>query len=211
MKSIQLFVILILISFILFILFQLERVESKEGFDPAVPTCESSVGSYSSSVPTCHATVQEDGYLDYPKNFMSDYILKTKIVTPVCPNDPYDDMGSILDFSFNNWNINLNTDISGSNASGPVPSNVPGGSSDASIPVPSMPTLIDNSLSTPQKPVDPKPACKEDKESSPDVCPPCPACDRCPEPVVDCKKVIRYKDQQYPVPVIADFSHFSRF
>lgn len=213
MKSIQMFVILILISFVLFIMFQLDCVESKtnliEGFDTEAPTCKSSVSSYGSFVPTCHATVEEDDYLSYPSNFMSDYILKTKIVTPVCPNDPYDQIGSILDIS---WNLNPSTSNaskpSTSNASGPVPSNQPGGSSDASIPVPSMSLFPDQTVTTPQKPVDPKPACKEDKESSPDVCPPCPACERCPEPVVDCKKVIHYKDQQFPVPVIADFSKF---
>ena len=50
--------------------------------------------------------------------------------------------------------------------------------------------------------------CKEDPKPT---CPPCPACERCPEPQVDCKRVVKYKDQQYPVPVIADFSHFSRY
>jgi len=231
------FVILILLSFVLFVMFQLEWVESKEGFDTDLPICKNSVGSYASSVPSCYPTVQKDDYLSYPHDFMSDYILKSKIVTPVCPLDPYDQVGSILDASFNNWNLNLfnsnastfnastfnastsnastsndsTSNGSGSNANGPVPSNQLGGSSDPSISLPSTPMFTDNSLSTPQKPVDPKPACKEDKTSSPDVCPPCPACDRCPEPTVDCKKVIHYKDQQYPVPVIDDFSKFSRF
>ena len=210
MKSTQLFVILLLISFILFLIFQLEYVETKEGFELDVPTCQSGVAG--SSAPGCYATVQQDDYLSYSDYFNSDdYILKTKIVTPVCPNNPYDNMGSILnDVSFNfqlNW---PNTDLSGSSTN-PAPSNQTDGSNDASIKVPDMPALPDPSISTPQKPVDPKPACKEEIASSPDVCPPCPACERCPEPVVDCKKVIHYKDQQYPVPVISDFSHFSRF
>ena len=214
----QLLVILLLISFILFVIFQLEVVEKKEGFDPDLPACQGSVDSY---VPACYATVQQDDYLSYPANFMSDYILKTKIVTPVCPNNPYDLIGSDYnDASSNTWNINISNNgpsngpsNAPSDPSGtPVPSNQPSLSNDASIPVPSMPSgSTDDYLLTPQKPVDPTPACKDDKKSNPDTCPPCPACERCPEPVVDCKKVVHYKDQQYPVPVIADFSQFSRF
>ena len=217
MKSTQLFVILLLISFILFLIFQLDCVERKEGFETEVPTCQSGV---TGSAPGCYATVQEDDYLSYSDYFNSDYyfnaddyILKTKIVTPVCPNNPYDNMGSILnDLSFN-LQLNFPTmDLSGTSTNpAPVPSNQTDLSNNASIQLPDMPSLPDPSISTPQKPVDPKPACKEDTSSTPDVCPPCPACERCPEPVVDCKKVIHYKDQQYPVPVISDFSHFSRF
>ena len=72
------FVILLLISFILFLIFHLDYVESKEGFDLAVPTCsnDSSVGSY---IPGCHATVEQDDYLSYSDYYNSDdYILKTK-------------------------------------------------------------------------------------------------------------------------------------
>ncbi len=209
------FVILLLISFILFLIFQLDYVETKEGFDTDVPTCQSS--AIGSSTPGCYATVQQDDYLSYSDYFNSDdYILKTKIVTPVCPNNPYDNMGSILNdmsfiFQLNFPNTDLSSSSTNTNQNAPSPSNQTIGSNDASIKVPDMPASPDPSITTPQKPVDPKPACKEDKTSSPDVCPPCPACERCPEPVVDCKKVIHYKDQQYPVPVISDFSHFSRF
>ena len=45
-----------------------------------------------------------------------------------------------------------------------------------------------------------------------DKCPPCPACQRCPEPVVECKKVVNYTNAassgQLPVPYINDFSKF---
>jgi len=93
MKSIQLFVILLLISFILFILFQLEWVESKDGFttnsiSEDVPSCQ--VGSRGQP-PPCFATVQKDEYLENSSEFnKDDFILKTKIVTPVCPRNPYD-------------------------------------------------------------------------------------------------------------------------
>jgi len=41
---------------------------------------------------------------------------------------------------------------------------------------------------------------------------PCPACERCPEPAFDCKKVPNYRssavDQYLPMPVLNDFSSF---
>jgi hypothetical protein len=45
------------------------------------------------------------------------------------------------------------------------------------------------------------------------VCPPCPACERCPEPSFDCKKVPNYRSTSVgdylPIPVLNDFSKFS--
>ena len=43
-------------------------------------------------------------------------------------------------------------------------------------------------------------------------CPPCPACERCPEPSFECKKVPNYRSsalgQYLPIPVLNDFSSF---
>ena len=43
-------------------------------------------------------------------------------------------------------------------------------------------------------------------------CPPCPACERCPEPAFECKKVPNYRSQSMdnymPLPVLNDFSRF---
>ena len=232
-------------------IYHLELFEKKEGFsstasfDPELPECNSNVADPTRSyVPSCYATVQEDDYLHYPSKYASDdYILKTKIVTPVCPNNPYDSVGSILntDASFNStWKMNENTRLNNAtNAmsvsanelanslaktlsnnekdkedkpTDPMPSNQPGLSNNASIQVPNTPASpSDQFLLTPQKPATPSPASKEDASSSPGQCPPCPACERCPEPVVECKKVVKYKDQQYPLPLIADFSAFSKF
>ena len=45
-----------------------------------------------------------------------------------------------------------------------------------------------------------------------ETCPPCPACERCPEPAFECKKVPNYRspsiDNYMPVPVLNDFSKF---
>ena len=43
--------------------------------------------------------------------------------------------------------------------------------------------------------------------------PPCPACERCPEPSFDCKKVPNYRSTSVgdylPMPILNDFSRFS--
>ena len=43
-------------------------------------------------------------------------------------------------------------------------------------------------------------------------CPPCPACERCPEPSFDCKKVPNYSSSAtgayLPKPTLTDFSNF---
>lgn len=48
---------------------------------------------------------------------------------------------------------------------------------------------------------------KKEKE----ICPPCPACARCPEPSFECKKVPNYKSmdsQNLPFPILNDFTSF---
>lgn len=44
-------------------------------------------------------------------------------------------------------------------------------------------------------------------------CPPCPSCERCPEPAFSCEKVINYRSpsvgQYLPMPVLGDFSTFN--
>ena len=50
------------------------------------------------------------------------------------------------------------------------------------------------------------------QKPSNNTCPPCPACERCPEPAFDCKKVPNYRspsvNQYLPMPVLNDFSKF---
>jgi len=237
MKSVQLFVMILLISFILYMIFHIDACESMEGFHTESYDSDEDYEGYEnkSVVPSCYATVQKDNYLHYPSVSSDDYILKTKIVTPVCPNNPYLSMGSML-HSYNasfDPRLNQNTRSDDSTMKKeiekekekqkekekekkeekePSPKNEPGLSNNASITnFAPLSSPSNQFLLSPQTPFTPTPASKEDKTSKPETCPPCPACERCPEPVFDCKKVITYKDQQYPVPVIADFSAFSRF
>jgi len=252
MKFIQLLVIFLLISFILFVMFQVEEVEgftikNIEGYrnldsDPDLPAC----GRNRSGVPSCGSVPKDDYLNDFNRLKRDKYILKTKIVTPVCPKDPYNNIGSewpkedkemkekrereergrlralsntywdnsmnkLRDISSNNTNNTNNTkkkDTEDSNDS----------KKDALTQGPnffnSNTMMNQNVIATPEKKEEPVPAKAEDKKSEPEdisKCPPCPACERCPEPTVDCKKVVKYKNQSYPVPVIADFSNFSKF
>jgi len=250
MMLVQLLVIILLLSFILFIMFQVEEVEgfnvkNIEGMadlaesgmtDPDLPPCPAN----SAGVPSCGSAATDPYLNDFYKD--ENYVLKTRIVTPVCPKDPYDSVCSDwkkehedlhkkerdkdkeerekdererrrLELS-NNSLPNLNRDIS----SNPLPEG-PLGLLGPTPPNPNFfnsNTMLNNNtlLSTPEKKVEPEPAKAEDKKSTPEdlsKCPPCPACERCPEPTVDCKKVVNYKNKSYPVPLIADFSNFSKF
>jgi len=245
MKTItKVFVVLLVIS-ILFVTYQ---SFSLEGFQEQVPEC--SGGPNSTSAPACYATVREDynGFADVVKD---DYILKTQIVTPVCPNSPYTDWnddalpndkgykydkdkkdkdngwsyGAMNDF--NPINLGFNMDLSKnknvSHPNGPEPNSTPTNQADykENAPLVNNQPIPDYNLSVPKVNVPAEPASNEDKTSQPsavksdtkanDTCPPCPACKRCPEPVVECKKVVNYKQagsDRLPVPLIADFSKF---
>ena len=52
----------------------------------------------------------------------------------------------------------------------------------------------------------------QQKPEDKNQCPPCPACERCPEPAFECKKVPNYRspsiDNYMPVPILNDFSRF---
>tara|TARA_Y100001958_G_C21207485_1_gene533444 strand:- start:232 stop:1203 length:972 start_codon:yes stop_codon:yes gene_type:complete len=55
------------------------------------------------------------------------------------------------------------------------------------------------------------PACPNVCPKEKGECPPCPPCERCPEPNIECKRVANYKtseNQNYPNPVLTDFSQF---
>jgi len=242
MKFVKLFVLLLILACILFVILQTQdRIcPILEGFDQ-VPSCQTSA----TRVPSCYASLQSDDYLDFYSDAQrEDYILKTQIVTPICPNDPYANMGVDLeqadgmitdasgtlewpdrraprgserDVSMNNPSLMSNTYLNLSYPTlqaDPAPANAdpvdtkPKEAAPSTGPVTAQPSEVKTDSN--QFMLNPQPSkCKE--EDPKPTCPPCPACERCPEPQVDCKRVVKYKDQQYPVPVIADFSHFSRY
>jgi hypothetical protein len=249
MKFIQLLVIFLLISFILFVMFQVEEVEgftvkNIEGYsnlDDDLPAC----GRNRAGVPSCGSVPKDDYLNDFNRLKKDKYILKTKIVTPVCPKDPYNTIGSewpnedkaarekrereerearearerrerALSNNYRDISMNNVRDTSSNKKNDKDTDEYEGSRKDVAQAnfFNSNTMLNQNVIATPEKKEEPVPAKAEDKKSEPEdisKCPPCPACERCPEPTVDCKKVVKYKNQNYPVPVIADFSNFSRF
>lgn len=189
--------------------------------DEGAPSCDSEDGT-NSTVPGCYNTVR-DNYNGFMSDFMtSDYILKTQMVTPVCPNNPVGEVGSeygkderivtpeddknptktyaaMTDYDPklvkpDEKKNSAFLDLSMFGASGTAPAPTQAESKpDASK------TYLLNAPKAPEAP------------ASNGSCPPCPACKRCPEPVVECKRVVNYNAagvSNLPVPMISDFSKF---
>jgi len=194
--------------------------------DEDVPSCDGS-GS-DSAVPGCYNTVRGGSYNGFMSDFLtSDYILKTQMVTPVCPNNPVGEVGTEYgkeeriitpeddqtkkDAAKTDYDPApvkpdekktpsfLTTDLFGlgqGTAQGTTPSQGTAQGETAEV----KNTYLLNAPTTTVKP-----------EPSRGSCPPCPACQRCPEPVVECKRVVNYNAagvSNLPVPMIADFSKF---
>jgi hypothetical protein len=93
-----------------------------------------------------------------------------------------------------------NTPVAADSASS-TPSSVPGAGNEAIVQNTATLNEIKGSITqlNQQKP-------------KPETCPPCPACERCPEPAFDCKKVPNYRSpsigQYLPMPILNDFSTF---
>jgi len=256
--------------------------------DEKPPSC--GLGSSSnkvSDVPGCFSTVRADAYSGFLSDFMSsDYILKTQMVTPVCPNNPVGEVGSEYgknerivtppddkdvakkdkdkddpkkdkdvtkkDAAKTDYDPNkvkpdetkntpsfLLGDLFNSQGTGQGAAQATGqgaaqatgqgyqGTGQGAVQATGQGaaqgtgqggaqgtgqggaqgsnadfknTYMLNSPTTTVKP-----------ETSRGICPPCPACQRCPEPVVECKRVVNYNAagaSNLPVPMIADFSKF---
>lgn len=226
--------------------------------DDDVPGCDTT----DSRVPACYQTVQSD-YNDFTSDFLRDdnYILKTQIVTPVCPSNPYTPFGSDIsensedssgNLSFSDFSSFLNSKytkdtsnnlINGSDGSFNIYNNITNTTYKTENISPGEQPKVDPSaisnwmLSNPHtnnlnnstgvtnnsyKSETPEAASNIPNntsqpstiDESKSTCPPCPACQRCPDPVVECKRVINYKNpnaaSKVPVPIIDDFSNFTK-
>ena len=175
-------------------------------------------------VPGCNDTI----YSEYdPHSYDSKYILKTQVVPPVCPACPsvinkhgHDGLvdGSGASITQESTEINETTQVSNSSSVASTnvtnienttinPEKKQNDSSDAA-------TILNNNIKSDE--LLKKQKSEYDRESfSENVserCPPCPSCERCPEPAFTCEKVINYKSpsakQYLPMPVLNDFSTF---
>ena len=198
--------------------------------DEGAPSCDGEEDGSNSNVPGCYNTVR-DHYNGFISDFMtSDYILKTQMVTPVCPNNPVGEVGSEYgkderivtpkddktptksyaaaktDYDpklvkpDETKNSFLDMSMFGNTGTAPAPQEESKPKTDPSN------TYLLNPPNLPNAPKAPEPP-----DASRGSCPPCPSCQRCPEPVVECKRVVNYNAagvSNLPVPMIADFSKF---
>ena len=188
--------------------------------DEDAPSCDGEDGS-SSNVPGCYNTVR-DHYNGFISDFMtSDYILKTQMVTPVCPNNPVGEVGS--EYGKDERIVTPEDDKSPTKSYTAAKTDY-----DPKLVKPEtknsfldMSMFASNGTAPAQEESKPKtddsktyllnPPKAPEPPASRGSCPPCPACQRCPEPVVECKRVVNYNAagvSNLPVPMIADFSKF---
>ena len=194
--------------------------------DEGAPSCGSGGSDNGSNVPGCYSTVRGDSYNGFLPDFMSsDYILKTQMVTPVCPNNPVGEVGTEY-----GKEDRIETPEDDKSVTKKDAANAANADYNPKMMKPDetkkTPSFLDADMfgSTQQKEKAteaaadvkntyllnaPKTTVKAD--TSRGSCPPCPACQRCPEPVVECKRVVNYNAagvSNLPVPMIADFSKF---
>lgn len=198
--------------------------------DEGAPSCDSE-DETNSTVPGCYNTVR-DHYNGFMSDFMtSDYILKTQMVTPVCPNNPVGEVGSeygkderivtpeddkaptkSYTAAKTDYDPKLvkpdekNKSFLDMSMFGPSGQGTAPAQETAESKPDASKTYLLNASNSPNAPKAPEPP-----DASRGSCPPCPACQRCPEPVVECKRVVNYNTagvSNLPVPMIADFSKF---
>lgn len=204
----------------------IENMDSQE----EVPKC-----SGLPNVPDCHDTVISD--YD-PYSYDSKYILKTQVVPPVCPacpsvinnhehgNNLYDGLVDENGVSVVQESTEINQEAQVSNSSNEEYTSVTNienttinnndddkkdkknNDKNDNNTIANNNILSDEILKR-QKSFYDRSSSSENVSSQ---CPPCPACERCPEPAFTCEKVINYKSpsskQYLPMPVLNDFSSF---
>ena len=184
-------------------------------------------------VPGCNETV----YSEYdPYSYDSKYILKTQVVPPVCPACPSvisnhkhgDNLkdglvdGSGASVVQKSTEINETTQVANSsneqntNVTNIETTTINNGTqaADPVVSTTNTPALTNNNMKSNE--ILKRQQTFHDNESLSEnmsnICPPCPACERCPEPAFTCEKVINYKSpsakQYLPMPVLNDFSTF---
>lgn len=191
----------------------------EDGEDDGEPTPPECVGA---DIPDCHAVVVEDDIYDYD----SKYMLKTEMLPSICPPYPSlidghshnkkvsEDDAMIIE-KVNNASIEeTNTSIEETNINNSSSSNVTNISN-----VTNEENVINNGMNPFMSPNGGQAEKKVNNDventnvsASADSCPPCPACERCPEPAFTCEKVVNYRSpaasQYLPIPVLNDFSSF---
>jgi hypothetical protein len=192
----------------------LPDVEGMHNDDDA-PACYSTLHdfSYNDDIPHTHHTHYDSS--DYEPELCNNdkYILKTKIVPPKttpCPSNISPSESEYLkqtvsesaSYSSSSSDVNDSYTLNPPAPVAPAPAPV------APAPVAPAPASSTGALAPSDYSLNPTP----DSSKKNDSCPPCPACERCPEPSFDCKKVPNYRSssigQYLPLPILTDFSKF---
>ena len=216
-NNIKVIVIILIGVTILFSLLGTFRISMIENMDDSVPKCYA-------DVVTAQNDNQSAGYASYNENINnSKYVLKTQIVPPkgtVCPMKISDSASNYLDSitkepsveisesedstTSNSYDISIDeTNISNDDNSNDDNSNDDTSQYDTTN-EPDTQVPYEENIQTSMSP--------NSQMNQPDTCPPCPACERCPEPAFECKKVPNYRSpsigQYLPMPILTDFSKF---
>lgn len=180
------------------------------------------------NAPPCYSSIQDDEWAIYSEDEdKNNYILKTKIVPPkgtACPTEISSPASNYLDnitsssnsnnitSSSNNITSSSNSDTSTTTNTNistnmPTSSNITENGSNTSSNTSTFNTMPNTLYNT-----NTNTNSSESKNEKSGSCPPCPACERCPEPAFDCKKVPNYRSpsigQYLPMPILNDFSTF---
>jgi hypothetical protein len=205
-NDIKIIIIILIGVTILFTLLGAMKIPIKENMED-IPKC------YSDTVDTQN---KDSGYASYKSHDLDydKYILKTQVVPPkgtVCPMQISSPASNYLDSITSNSSstssfvseTQINSDII------ETPTTMAPIMDPTMAPLPPIDfTEQNNKLDQIQGSIS---QLNQQKPAS-DTCPPCPACERCPEPAFDCKKVLNYRSpsmgQYLPLPILNDFSKF---
>jgi hypothetical protein len=214
--NIKIIIIILIAVTILFAILGAFNISTKESmYNPETPQC----------FPDIVTDDQTDGYAGYQSEIDTDrYILKTKIVPPKGTACPSKISGAASEY------------LNGISDAVPGSASIESSNNNSSIQAESTNSSMSiTDTRTPEKAVAPEETVPEPANSNtnhtevlneikgsisqinqqktkPDSCPPCPACERCPEPAFECKKVPNYRSpsigQYMPMPILNDFSSF---
>ena len=184
-----------------------------------ISTKENMTSSNIDDKPQCYPDIvtsdECNGYASYnDENNDDKYILKTKIVPPkgtACPTEISGPASNYLNGVFASTETassetNANSTLTTNTVTAPI---APTPEPDKNEPAPSVSPVSSPGLVNDNTGVLKESISQKDK---PESCPPCPACERCPEPAFECKKVPNYRSpsigQYMPMPILTDFSKF---
>ena len=225
LNDIKIIIIILIGVTILFAILGSFKMSTKENMDDS-PQCYPDTLVSNDESGSSDGYGSDSNYASFNESIDDKYILKTKIVPPKGTSCPIEISKSASEYlngvKSENISTTQNSNISNNSSTSSMTNitNTTARSAPSATPVPA-----DSQSSTPEKVNDVlyqnnvalneiKGSISQINQQQPknESCPPCPACERCPEPAFDCKKVPNYRSpsigQYLPMPVLNDFSTF---